>query len=63
MSTKRQTSTAPDIHENTCDYTLMGAPLSLADYLIHITDVEFNKCPKRGQHLVLKQRSQAGSIW
>ena len=62
---KRQISmhTAPDMHENTYDYTLMGAPLSLADCLIHITDIEFNKCAKRSQHLILKQRSQAGSLW
>ena len=61
---KRQISmcTAPDMHENTYDYTLMGAPLSLADYLVHITDIEHNKCTKRSQHLVSKQRSQAGSL-
>ena len=55
---------AQDMHENTYDYDiiLMGAPLSLADCLINITDIELNKCAKRSQHLILKQRSQAGSL-
>jgi hypothetical protein len=53
--------TALDMHENTCDYILMGTPLPLADYLVHITDIELNECTKRSQHLIRKQRSQAGS--